>query len=572
MPPVRVSRSRVAIYIRMSKDRQEDSPERQRGQVLPHIERQGYDITEEYFDPGISGDEFWKREAFQRLLRDAKAGKFDGIVVDHKDRISRQIHIDYVHDIVHPLYHAGVWVETVASGRLDWDSMVGQLTDQINQHQASEEPAKIAYRTLTQLMEKAGAGQGAGGPVPYGYVMTYLEQMVKGRLKQIPQKYALGDPEKVKVVRWLFLEYATGRRSIEQLRDELHARGVPGPRGTEWWGKSTITRILANRRYLGDWVYNRKHCGKHATATGGKVETATGRHRRKPGANPEADWVVKPDWHPAIIDRETFAQVQARLAENRENKTPIKGGGNFALNGLLVCGKCHLPMHGFNERGECKYRCSGEQRFGSKFCNTNTTREPVVLKSVVNALQAELLNPAFFEEALAEARRLAEEARESGTAEGMRTRLEALDKQIDQGNHNLTVLPPDRLGGVVAKLRELEDERQQLAADLERVENVAEVSDLEAVVAEAKRLLWDLRAAFDEGDPARVRFVLQEFVDRIVLEFRPKPRPRNRSPLRGGTIYLKDATSSQTVGSLPVRSHMHHGLAALRKYLEPRLQ
>jgi hypothetical protein len=35
---------RVATYLRMSKDRQEDSQERQRGQIHPHCERQGYVI------------------------------------------------------------------------------------------------------------------------------------------------------------------------------------------------------------------------------------------------------------------------------------------------------------------------------------------------------------------------------------------------------------------------------------------------------------------------------------------------------------------------------------------------
>src|SRR5271157_2336406 len=126
MPPIR-----VAVYVRMSKDRQEDSPERQRGQIHPHCERQGYQVVDEYFDPGITGDEFVKRAQFQRLLRDAQAGKFDGIVVDHKDRISRQQPIDYIADVVRPLYHAGVWVEAVATGRLDWDSMAGLLTDHI---------------------------------------------------------------------------------------------------------------------------------------------------------------------------------------------------------------------------------------------------------------------------------------------------------------------------------------------------------------------------------------------------------------------------------------------------------
>jgi site-specific DNA recombinase len=357
----------VAVYLRMSRDRQEDSPERQRSQVLPYCERHGYRIVGEYFDPGITGDEFTRRPEFQRLLKDAQAHKFAGIVVDHKDRVSRQHPIQYIADVVRPLYDAGVWVESVASGRLDWDSMAGLLTDHIQQHQASAEPAGIAYRVLTEMLLKARNGEGCGGPVPYAYVMTYETRVVKGRSKRVPVKYALGDPLKVEVVRWLFREYATGRWSLGQLRDELHARGVPSPRGAEWWGKSIIVHVLSNRRYLGDWVYNQRHYGKWAAAEGGKVEASGGR-RRPRRKHAKEDWVVVPDWHPAIIDRETFAQVQVRLQENRERKTPITGGGDYALNQMLVCGRCGLPMWGYlDQRGRRYYRCSGLQRFGKSF-------------------------------------------------------------------------------------------------------------------------------------------------------------------------------------------------------------
>src|SRR5262249_42869750 len=150
---------------------------------------------------------------------------------------------------------------------------------------------------------------------------------------------------------------------------ELHRRGVPGPRGSGWWNTSTIARILRNRRYVGDWVYNRTAGGKYVTAKGGLVENR--KAKRKPDQKhaperklPEEDWVIVPDWHPAIIDRLTFALVQARLAHNRERKTPHVGGGSFVLNQLLVCGQCGLVMWGFAERGQNKYRCSGNMRFG----------------------------------------------------------------------------------------------------------------------------------------------------------------------------------------------------------------
>src|SRR5262249_8121614 len=154
----------------------------------------------------------------------------------------------------------------------------------------------------------------------------------------------------------------------------------------------SIVRILSNRRYLGDWVYNRKHCGKWARTENGEVTHNPG-ERQAACQYPEADWIVVPDWHPAIIDRETFALVEARLQHNREHKTPHVGGGEFVLNQLLICGACGLPMWGFNERGQRKYRCSGNMRFGASFCGCNTVNEARLLDAVVVKLKDELLSP-----------------------------------------------------------------------------------------------------------------------------------------------------------------------------------
>src|SRR5262245_53992547 len=90
------TRPRCAVYVRMSTPDQKDSPERQRSQVLPYLERRGYRLVGEYEDLGVRGHEFEKREGFQRLLKDARAGKFDVIVVDELSRLSRQEVVEYI--------------------------------------------------------------------------------------------------------------------------------------------------------------------------------------------------------------------------------------------------------------------------------------------------------------------------------------------------------------------------------------------------------------------------------------------------------------------------------------------
>src|SRR5260370_27619010 len=118
---------RAAAYYRMSTIRQEDSIERQESQVRPHaaeLDKDGnarYVLVQEYTDRAIAGDVFERRPAFQRLLKDAKAGLFSVIVSDEWSRLSRQDPVDFIASVVKPLKDAGVTLDTWAEGPQKWD-------------------------------------------------------------------------------------------------------------------------------------------------------------------------------------------------------------------------------------------------------------------------------------------------------------------------------------------------------------------------------------------------------------------------------------------------------------------
>jgi ElaB/YqjD/DUF883 family membrane-anchored ribosome-binding protein len=276
--------------------------------------------------------------------------------------------------------------------------------------------------------------------------------------------------------------------------------------------------------------------------------------------------VVVPDWHLAIIDRETFAKVQARLRENRERKTPITGGGEYALNQMLVCGRCGLSMWGYlDRRGRRYYRCSGLMRFGKSFCNRNSVRESRVLDAIANKLQAELLNPEVLAGLRAKIRERARRERDPSALDAVRNRLAELGRQIDQGHTNLALLPADVVPKVLAKVRGLEDEHRRLSAELERLTKEsaeAAAEKLEEVIAAAEGMLRGLREAMAAGRPSEVRTLLRELVDRVVLDFAPEQRRGNRSGLVGGSIYLKQdgcpVPAAEVVDSERVAMHTQH--------------
>src|SRR2546430_970707 len=118
---------RAAIYIRMSDDKQENSPARQRSNIDPYIRHRGYEVVgEPYEDHGMRG---WdqSRPNFLRLLRDAERGLFDVIVVDEMSRLSRDDSWEFIELVANPLRKAGVVVDVVGKGEQNWNDVIGLI-------------------------------------------------------------------------------------------------------------------------------------------------------------------------------------------------------------------------------------------------------------------------------------------------------------------------------------------------------------------------------------------------------------------------------------------------------------
>ncbi len=106
---------RCAIYAHTATElRRSNSVEAQRERATSYIESRradGWEIHAElYDDRGCSGSNV-DRPALRRLLRDAKAGKFQMVVVSDIDRLARSLP-DLLH-IVEILDGANVWLATV---------------------------------------------------------------------------------------------------------------------------------------------------------------------------------------------------------------------------------------------------------------------------------------------------------------------------------------------------------------------------------------------------------------------------------------------------------------------------
>jgi DNA invertase Pin-like site-specific DNA recombinase len=520
----------AAAYYRMSDDRQENSIDRQKSQVRPHAQKHGYFIVREYIDEGIAGDEITKRKEFQRLLRDAQAGVFRAILCDDKDRFGRFDSIDSG-EIIAPLRRKGVWIDSVAQGKIDWNSFAGRVTDAVLQEAKNMESDALSRRVLSMQLLAARDGKYSGGPPTYGY-----------RLEPDPLrgKVHVPDGHKAEVVRFIFRRYDEGA-SLGQIARELFERGVRSPRGGARWARNVLWELLQKRKYVGDGVWGVKPMGKrHRHGGNGKLSEKQ-RGAKRVERLPPGEWIIKPDDHEPIIDRDLFERVQARLHGNQDRKTPHTGGGAFVLTRLLVCGHCGSYLLGATSRkGKRFYSCGGYIRYGKGHCNLHTMQEAPLLRLLIRKLQDVFLDQDNLQELrdAARAKQLADQS--ENNLERLQKRAEQLESKIERGGERLLEVPKEVFAEAAAALVRLKKERADVLAEIQRAQTEKPMDDLEQRIADAEAAVWRLQDALRAEEWPLLRQVLRETFARMELFWTHKKHAKiTRSRLERGVIHMQ---------------------------------
>lgn len=363
------SPTRAAIYARYSSELQNArSIEDQAALCRAYAERQGYSIAGEYADRARSGASMIGRDGLLRMIEDSKVGRFDLILVESLDRISRDM--EDLAAIHKRLSFAGVKLETVGEGianviTVGLRGIVGQLY-------LSDLKEKVRRGMAGVVRE----GRFAGGRA-YGYRPTPGEP---GKLVIVP--------EEADVIRRIFTTYDAGQTPRE-IAAGLNKDGIRPPRGARW-NASTINGsadrengLLRNAIYAGRIVW-----GKATMVR----DPDTGKRVSRPGeasARQEAD-------APAlrIIDEDLFARVQARRSGRKRHAgdDPVVRSKRL-LSGLLRCGACGgaMTVRG-KDRGGVRIGCSAQHEAG--VCDHGRRYYAHKIEhAVVDLLRAQLRHP-----------------------------------------------------------------------------------------------------------------------------------------------------------------------------------
>ena len=450
--------TRVALYARYSSDQQREASIDDQFRVCrEYAEREGWKIVATYKDSAISGDSVILRPGVQTVLADAQCGKFDLVVAEALDRMSRD-QADVATLFKH-LRFAGVGIVTLAEGEIT-ELHVG-LKGTMNALFLKD----LAAKTHRGLRGRVEQGKSGGG-LCYGYDVV---KRTDDKGEPIRGERRINEDE-AETVRRIFKEFAAGV-SPRTLARRLNAKRIPGPSGA-LWTDSTLrghakrgTGIINNELYIGRLVWNRLRYIK---------DPSTG--KRVSRINPPEDWITIEVPELRIVDDGLW-----QAAKDRQNELSIKYANSIEavraahanrlnrthrprslLSGLLECGSCGGS---YALRGQDRYGCSNHVMNGS--CeNGRGIARTALEERLLAGLKDRLMAPEVAAEAMRayveETNRLNRERRSSGVSD--RTALAGIGKKIKE---IVTVIEDGGYTrGLTDRLRELEARQDELTERL----------------------------------------------------------------------------------------------------------
>lgn len=304
--------TRAARYRRISDDREgrEAGVQRQGDDIDALAAREGLTIVADYVDNDMSASErsTKKRPGYERMLADARAGKFSVILAYTSSRLTRRPREN--EDLIDLAKRHGITYRYVKSPAFDLTTADGQTIARILAAQDAGEAERAAERIKRASDERVRTGEFNGGPPAYGVASDGVNLI----------------PEQADRVR-TWADGVLAGKSLRSMATALNRGGIPTQRGGKSWEGMEIRRILLNPVTAGYRVLD----GQEYAAP-----------------------------NPAIIDRATHDAVRAILTA--PGRRPGSSAGRpltWMGTGLYTCERCPegSVRSGYHADGVRIYKC-----------------------------------------------------------------------------------------------------------------------------------------------------------------------------------------------------------------------
>ena len=252
------------------------------------------------------------RPIFNEMLARIEAGEAAGILAWHPDRLARNSvdggRIIYLLDTgnLRSLKFPRTWFENTPQGKLMLHNEFGFSKYYVD---------SLSENTKRGLREKVRRGE-CPRRAPLGYLNDYRTKTV------------IVDRERAPVVKEAFERYATGKVTLDTLRDFFAERGIRTKNG-KLVGRAFVSHLLSNPMYYGHFRYaGEVHEGVHAP----------------------------------IIAKQLFDDAQAVLNSRWKWSPKVKKVTPKAFLGLLRCPDCGGAITAEVQKGHTYYRCTKKNK------------------------------------------------------------------------------------------------------------------------------------------------------------------------------------------------------------------
>ena len=510
----------TALYERLSRDDESlgdsNSIINQKRYLEGYAADRGYGNIVHYTDDGWSGGNF-DRPAWKRLITDIEAGKVEHLLVKDLSRVGRDyLQTGFYTEVVFKRY--GIHFVAIGNSIDSNDPSSGEFAPFVN-IMSEWYLRDLSRKQRTAIRVKGESGKPTTNQAIYGY------------RKDPNDKYHwLVDEEAAAVVRRIY-QLAIEGHGLSDIANILYRDKVESPaaylarqgRGP-WkskenidrpyaWSDFIVGRILSKPEYMGHTVNFRSHKESYKD--------------KQPIFHAPEDWLIFENTHEAIIDQETFDNVQ-RIRSNVK-RYPDGWGEAAPLTGLLYCADCGGKMYVQrvnNGKRIPYYTCSqyGKIPVGSLCSSGHRIRESVVLDLISDMLRAiadyARENRADFIRTVQEAQAQQQDSdikkkkRRLAAAQKRAGELERLVCKIYEDNA-LGRLPDARYAALDAQYAK---EQEELAAEITQLEKAVSSYDQGKKSAEKFIALIDKYQGFGN----MTNTMLNEFVEKILVHERDR--------------------------------------------------
>ena len=503
------------LYERLSRDDElqgeSNSISHQKQMLEEFARRNNLPNPRHFTDDGVSGTRF-DRPGFLAMMEEVEAGRVEAIVIKDMSRLGR----DYlkVGQVMEILRQRGVRLIAINDGV---DSLKGDDDFTPFRNIMNEFYARDTSRKIRSVFKSKGmSGKHLTGTVIYGYLWDEKRE------------HWLVDEEAAEVVRRIFSLTMEGygpyqiSKLLSEAKVEIPAvhlarfdegvnrtKPVKDPYG---WGSSTIVSILKKREYLGHTVNfkTRKHFKD-----------------KKSHYVDESEWTIFENTHEAIIDQETFDNVQ-RVRGNAR-RYPDGFGEAYPLTGLMYCADCGGKMYvhrTYNGKRVPQYTCGqyGKYPIGSLCPTQHRIKAEAVLTLIADMLRtiaeysrndrAEFIRTVQETQAAQQTADISKKRKRLAAAQKRAGELERLICKIYEDNA-LGKLPDARYEALDAQYAK---EQGALNAEITELEKAVTGYEQSRKSAEKFIALIDKYENFD----TLTNIMLNEFVEKILVHERAR--------------------------------------------------